>query len=134
MARDSRLAPNNVYVVPPAMDGDGDFDLMMINGIDRGWRVRPKSVMSMPRELGSRSAMKYILALAVNLAAVPVAAVTLGACIVEKHFTLAHDYSDFRDHQLSGSSGQISVGSRGIPLATLSGHSVKRIRLNASPS
>jgi len=30
-----------------------------------------------------------------------VAAVALGARVVEKHFTLAHDLSDFRDHQLS---------------------------------
>jgi len=30
-----------------------------------------------------------------------VAAVAMGARIVEKHFTLANDYSDFRDHQLS---------------------------------
>jgi len=28
-------------------------------------------------------------------------AVALGAKIIEKHFTLAHDFSDFRDHQLS---------------------------------
>ena len=30
-----------------------------------------------------------------------VAAVAMGARVVEKHFTLANDYSDFRDHQLS---------------------------------
>ena len=30
-----------------------------------------------------------------------VVAVALGARIVEKHFTIAHDHSDFRDHQLS---------------------------------
>ncbi len=30
-----------------------------------------------------------------------VAAAALGAVIVEKHFTLRHDFSDFRDHQLS---------------------------------
>ena len=29
------------------------------------------------------------------------AAVALGACIIEKHFTLDKNYSDFRDHQLS---------------------------------
>jgi sialic acid synthase SpsE len=28
-------------------------------------------------------------------------AVALGATIVEKHFTLDHNFSDFRDHQLS---------------------------------
>jgi N,N'-diacetyllegionaminate synthase len=36
----------------------------------------------------------------VGLDAAPVA-VALGARIVEKHFTLDHDYSDFRDHKLS---------------------------------
>ena len=30
-----------------------------------------------------------------------VTAVAMGARVVEKHFTLANDYSDFRDHQLS---------------------------------
>jgi sialic acid synthase SpsE len=30
-----------------------------------------------------------------------VAAVALGAKVIEKHFTIANDYSDFRDHQLS---------------------------------
>ncbi len=30
-----------------------------------------------------------------------VAAIALGARIIEKHFTIAHDHSDFRDHQLS---------------------------------
>ena len=30
-----------------------------------------------------------------------VVAVALGARIIEKHFTIAHDHSDFRDHQLS---------------------------------
>lgn len=30
-----------------------------------------------------------------------VAAVAMGARVIEKHFTLANDYSDFRDHQLS---------------------------------
>lgn len=30
-----------------------------------------------------------------------VAAVVLGARIIEKHFTIAHDHSEFRDHQLS---------------------------------
>lgn len=32
---------------------------------------------------------------------VAVTAVAMGARIIEKHFTLANDYSDFRDHQLS---------------------------------
>jgi N,N'-diacetyllegionaminate synthase len=30
-----------------------------------------------------------------------VMAVAMGSAIVEKHFTIAHDHSDFRDHQLS---------------------------------
>lgn len=30
-----------------------------------------------------------------------IAAVAMGSVIVEKHFTIAHDHSDFRDHQLS---------------------------------
>ncbi|MDO8463198.1 MAG: N-acetylneuraminate synthase family protein [bacterium] len=38
-----------------------------------------------------------------------VAAVAIGARIVEKHFTLAHDYSDFRDHQLSATPDEIRV-------------------------
>lgn len=36
----------------------------------------------------------------IGLDAAPLA-VALGARIIEKHFTLDHDYSDFRDHQLS---------------------------------
>ena len=40
-----------------------------------------------------------------------VAAATLsvaaGARVVEKHFTLAHDYSEFRDHQLSANPAQL---------------------------
>lgn len=33
--------------------------------------------------------------------------VALGAKIIEKHFTLAHDYSDFRDHQISATPNQM---------------------------
>jgi sialic acid synthase SpsE len=36
-----------------------------------------------------------------------VAAVALGARVIEKHITLAHDYSDFRDHQLSADPGEL---------------------------
>ena len=36
-----------------------------------------------------------------------VAAAALGARIVEKHFTLRHDFSDFRDHQLSADPAEL---------------------------
>lgn len=36
------------------------------------------------------------------------AAVALGARILEKHFTLRHDFSDFRDHQLSSEPGELA--------------------------
>lgn len=36
-----------------------------------------------------------------------VAAVVLGARIIEKHFTIAHDHSDFRDHQLSATPDEL---------------------------
>ncbi len=36
-----------------------------------------------------------------------VAAAALGARIIEKHFTLDHDFSDFRDHQLSADPGEL---------------------------
>lgn len=36
-------------------------------------------------------------------------AVTLGARVVEKHFTLDHNYSDFRDHQLSANPEQMKT-------------------------
>lgn len=34
--------------------------------------------------------------------------VGLGAKIIEKHFTLAHDYSDFRDHQISATTEEMT--------------------------
>lgn len=37
-----------------------------------------------------------------------VASVALGARIVEKHFTIAHDHSDFRDHQLSADPAEMA--------------------------
>jgi sialic acid synthase SpsE len=36
-----------------------------------------------------------------------VAAAGVGARIIEKHFTLRHDFSDFRDHQLSAEPGEL---------------------------
>ena len=38
-----------------------------------------------------------------------VTAVAMGARIVEKHFTLANDYSDFRDHQLSANPADMAT-------------------------
>lgn len=38
----------------------------------------------------------------------PIAAVALGAVLIEKHFTLSHHLSDFRDHQLSATPDQFS--------------------------
>lgn len=37
-----------------------------------------------------------------------VLAVALGARILEKHFTLRHDYSEFRDHQLSADPAELA--------------------------
>jgi sialic acid synthase SpsE len=43
-----------------------------------------------------------------GIAAAPLA-VALGARVIEKHFTLAHDYSDFRDHKLSSSPAEMKT-------------------------
>ncbi|WP_417520143.1 N-acetylneuraminate synthase family protein [Minwuia sp.] len=45
-----------------------------------------------------------------------VAAVAMGAQIVEKHFTIAHDHSDFRDHQLSADPAEMTELVRRIRL------------------
>lgn len=37
-----------------------------------------------------------------------IAAVALGAFLIEKHFTLNHDHSDFRDHQLSANPQELA--------------------------
>jgi N,N'-diacetyllegionaminate synthase len=37
-----------------------------------------------------------------------IVAASLGARIIEKHFTLSHNYSSFRDHQLSANPGELS--------------------------
>lgn len=36
-----------------------------------------------------------------------VLSVAMGACVIEKHFTLDHNYSDFRDHQISANPGEM---------------------------
>ena len=33
----------------------------------------------------------------------------LGARVIEKHFTLAHDHSEFRDHQLSADPAELKM-------------------------
>ena len=43
-----------------------------------------------------------------GIAAAPLA-VALGARVIEKHFTLAHDYSDFRDHNLSSNPAELKA-------------------------
>ena len=46
-----------------------------------------------------------------------VAAAALGARILEKHFTLDHEFSDFRDHQLSAEPAEMSELVRRVALA-----------------
>jgi sialic acid synthase SpsE len=46
-----------------------------------------------------------------------VVATGLGASIVEKHLTLAHDFSDFRDHALSAEPGELAELRCAIDLA-----------------
>jgi N,N'-diacetyllegionaminate synthase len=38
-----------------------------------------------------------------------VMAVSLGACVIEKHFTISKSYSDFRDHQLSADPEEMTL-------------------------
>ena len=53
-------------------------------------------------------------------------AVALGAQIVEKHFTIDHDYSDFRDHQLSADPAEMRTMVDRIRVAeSLLGHGEK---------
>jgi sialic acid synthase SpsE len=47
----------------------------------------------------------------------PVLAIAAGARIVEKHFTIDHHYSDFRDHQLSADPGELVELVRRVRLA-----------------
>lgn len=56
------------------------------------------------------------------------AAVALGANIVEKHFTLSKTYSDFRDHQLSADPDEMRMIAAVLPrIAMLRGSGVKEI-------
>jgi N,N'-diacetyllegionaminate synthase len=57
-----------------------------------------------------------------------VAAAALGARVVEKHFTLRHDFSEFRDHQLSADPAQLArlaEALRAVP--GMLGEPVKRV-------
>ncbi len=57
------------------------------------------------------------------------AAVALGARIVEKHFTLDHHQSDFRDHQLSADPSELTELARRLPqVAALRGQPEKVIQ------
>jgi len=62
-----------------------------------------------------------------------VTAVGLGARIIEKHLTLRHDFSDFRDHQLSADPGELrelveGVGDPPAPDPALLGRAEKRVQ------
>jgi N,N'-diacetyllegionaminate synthase len=61
--------------------------------------------------------------------AAAVMAVTLGARIIEKHFTIRKDYSDFRDHQLSADPKEMAELVRRIRLtSTMLGSGLKTIQ------
>lgn len=56
-----------------------------------------------------------------------VLSVALGARVIEKHFTLDHDQSDFRDHKLSADPGEMAELVRRVRLAeSLLGDGTKR--------
>ena len=56
------------------------------------------------------------------------AAVALGATIVEKHFTLSKSYSDFRDHQLAADPNEMRMIAASLPIfAQLRGCGLKQI-------
>jgi sialic acid synthase SpsE len=62
-------------------------------------------------------------------------AVSLGARIVEKHFTLDHAYSDFRDHALSADPGQLAELVRRVREAeAMLGDGEKRLQPSEQPS
>lgn len=63
------------------------------------------------------------------------AAVTLGACIVEKHFTLEGIESDFRDHALSSTPGEMRALVEGVRArCAMLGTSGKRIEPAEEPN
>ncbi|HEB72567.1 MAG TPA: hypothetical protein ENI77_08095, partial [Nitrospirae bacterium] len=63
-----------------------------------------------------------------------IAAVAMGARIIEKHFTLANDYSDFRDHQLSADPGTMTeLVERVRQIDIMLGDGVKAIQPNEVP-
>jgi len=58
-----------------------------------------------------------------------VAAVAVGARIIEKHFTLDHDQSDFRDHKLAADPGELrDLVERVAAIETLLGDPDKRMQ------
>lgn len=63
-----------------------------------------------------------------------IGAVALGARVIEKHFTLDHQFSDFRDHQLSADPGELKelVG-RIRELEQMLGEPVKRLVPSEEP-
>jgi sialic acid synthase SpsE len=57
-----------------------------------------------------------------------VAAVALGARVIEKHFTLAHDYSDFHDHKISADPSELTELVRRIQrMEKMLGDGVKKV-------
>ena len=60
---------------------------------------------------------------------VPTLAVAAGARIIEKHFTLSKDYSDFRDHQLSADPQEMAKMVAQInEVAVIMGDGIKKIQ------
>lgn len=54
--------------------------------------------------------------------------IALGACVIEKHFTLAHDYSDYRDHALSATPSELSALVQEVRrLEAMLGDGIKRV-------
>lgn len=63
----------------------------------------------------------------IGVAAAPLA-VALGARVIEKHFTIAHDHSDFRDHKLSANPAEMrELVERVREANALLGDGVKRV-------
>jgi len=58
-----------------------------------------------------------------------IAAVSLGAKIIEKHFTLDKNYSEFRDHQLSSDPKELKILVKSIrKVEIMMGNGIKRIQ------